>query len=213
MVSLLISLLKNYCCKNNSLPQQKGIYWCLTFNKDSNMKRIVVFGCLCTILATGCVKQNNQPGEVSGYVPIYIPEVQAKAIGFSAVARATVTAGKILVIGTRLYQVETGEGVHIIDIANPASPVKTGFITVPGCQELAAKGAELYVNNYNDLVVLNPPAGILPLLNITKRVTNAFPASLNSIPPSTGYFECPDPAKGYVTGWTRTTVKNPKCRR
>lgn len=177
--------------------------------------KLIAAGLFCIFLAGGCVKTASQPGEVSGFVPVYTPETVAKAIVFSAVAKPTENAGKILVIGNLLYQVETGAGVHVMDIANPASPVKKGFISVPGCQELAAKGSDLFVNNYNDLVVLTPTiAGGVTSVAVLRRVSNAFPAALNSLPTGTGiYFECPDPAKGYVSGWVRATIKNPKCRR
>jgi hypothetical protein len=177
------------------------------------MNKIITIICLVTLVAGGCGKSKTGVGEVSGFVPIYTTEAQAKNIGYSTLSKATVNAGKILVLGSRLFQVETGEGIHVINIANPATPVKMGFFAVPGCQELAAKGNELFVNNYNDLVVLNSNAGVSgsPVL---RRVANAFPAALNSLPlGSNVYFECPDPAKGYVSGWTRTTVKNPKCRK
>lgn len=176
------------------------------------VKLIAVFG-LVLFFTASCGKSSSGPGTVEGFKPIYVPETQAKTIRTSG-PRAIEKAGKILVIGNTLYQVEAGVGVHIINISNPASPVRQGFIEVPGCQELAAKGSQLFVNNFNDLVVVTPPAaGVIGTLNTDQRVTNAFPMALNSLPPGNGgYFECPDASKGYIVGWETATLNNPKCR-
>ena len=40
--------------------------------------------------------------------------------------------GQINYYQTRMFVVETGEGIHVIDNSNPANPVNTDFIKVPG---------------------------------------------------------------------------------
>lgn len=180
------------------------------------MKKITIACCLFALMASGCIKKDSKNvGEVKGYVPIYVAETTAKEITFSATPKATVHAGKILVLGNRLFQVEAGEGVHVINISNPSSPVKLGFLKVPGCTELSAKNNELFLNNYNDLVVVTGTASFMPgTVSVLKRVANAFPEALNSYPTNRGiYFECPDPSKGIIVGWQEATIKNPKCRR
>lgn len=179
------------------------------------MKKITLIGCLCILLAGACRRNSTNLGEVSGYVPVYASLATAKEISYSAQPKATVNAGKILVLGNRLFQVETAEGVHVIDISNPSSPVKLGFLKVPGCSDVSAKGNELYINNYNDLLVLTGTASFTPGVSLVlKRVENAFPEGLNSYPARRGvYFECPDPSKGIVVDWQPATLKNPKCRR
>lgn len=179
------------------------------------MKILTITACLCMMLAAGCRDQSAGVGEVNGYVPIYVPENTAKEISFSTQPRATVNAGKILVLGNRLFQVETGAGVHVINISNPSNPVKLGFISIAGCSDVSAKGNELYANNYNDLVVLAGTASFTPgVPPVLKRVANAFPKAMNNYPTQRGvYFECPDASKGFVVGWQQAVINNPKCRR
>ncbi|MBL7727464.1 MAG: hypothetical protein JNM68_07265 [Dinghuibacter sp.] len=177
------------------------------------MLKIFAFSGFVLLLAAGCGKTSSGPGTVEGFKPIYVSESQAKTIRTTA-PRAIDKAGKILVIGSTLYQVETGVGVHVMNISNPASPVRQGFIEIGGCQELAAKGNQLFVNNFNDLVVITPPTpGSITTLTADRRIANAFPQALNSLPlGNRSYFECPDPAKGIIVGWEPATLNNPKCR-
>lgn len=144
------------------------------------------------------------PAEVEGWSPIYAQPTPVK----SAPSRNTETAGKIYVKGRTLYQVETGKGIHVMDISNPAAPKKTGFIEIGGCTELSIQGGLLYANSLNDLVV----ADISDLQNAKEvgRVKDAF--RLNDVrPASGGWSECIDASKGTVVAWERKTLHNPQC--
>jgi hypothetical protein len=149
--------------------------------------------------------------DVQGYKPIYASLQEVNAIGIGG-ARPTVHAGKIYAYGNYLFQVEENEGIHIINNANPQQAQKLGFLKVPTCSEISIKANYLYTNNLNDLVVFDISNINAPQL--VKRLENAFPALSQEYPPfQHAYFECPDPAKGTVIGWTQTTLSNPKCRR
>ncbi|MCF8243836.1 MAG: hypothetical protein K9J37_02030 [Saprospiraceae bacterium] len=65
------------------------------------------------------------------------------------------TPGQINYYNNRMFIVESGEGVHVIDNSNPAYPVNTDFIKVPGISDLAIKDDYLFVNSYVDLLVIN----------------------------------------------------------
>jgi hypothetical protein len=173
-------------------------------------KKLFLFA-LLPVLWSSCIKQSNTDLEVQGFVPEYLPVNQAKQISYSSTPRSFSSAGKIVAFGSTVFQIENGAGIHIINYSNPSSPVKAGFIAIPGCVEMSIKNNTIYANNFNDLVVLDVTAGAVTLL---KRVDNAFPRSLNSYPPGFNvYFECPESSKGYIVSWKPALLKNPKCRR
>jgi hypothetical protein len=116
----------------------------------------------------------------------------------------------IYVMGTTLYQVESGKGIHVLSFNNPSNPQKLAFIEVPGAQEISIKGSYLYTNNYNDLVVLD--IAELTDVKVIKRMKDLFTFTTMDTPPLPGYFECVDPSKGRVVDWEQTTIYSPKCK-
>jgi hypothetical protein len=162
-----------------------------------------------TIVLSACTRNDDDgipetPAEVEGWAPIYAQPTAVKSVE----ARTTERAGKIYVKGTTLYQVETGKGIHAIDISTPSAPRKTRFIEIGGCTELSIQGSLLYTNSLNDLVVVN----IANLSEATEvgRVKDAFHLN-NSRPPGSGWSECIDGSKGTVIAWERKTLYQPKC--
>ena len=173
------------------------------------MKYLLVFLLMAGVACT--TTTDRELNNMTGYKPIYASLQEVNAIGVEAV-RPTVHAGKIYAYGNYLFQVEENEGIHIISNSNPQQAQKIAFLKIPTCSELAIKSNFLYSNNLNDLVVFDISNINAPQL--VDRLENAFPAIEQTHPPLQGvYFECPDPAKGIVIGWTQTTISNPKCRR
>jgi hypothetical protein len=145
------------------------------------------------------------------YVPIYIPRTEAQKVVYQP-PKPIVNSGKIYVIGNYLLQVEVDSGIHIIDYANRTAPRKVGFIKSLFCSEMGIKGGFLYINNVDDLVVLN----ITDINNPVEvnRIPNAFPSLNKDYPPATNtFFECADPSKGVVIGWRVETRDYPQCYR
>lgn len=60
--------------------------------------------------------------------------------------------GRIYLYQHWLLLVEQYKGIHLFDNADPAHPVRKGFLRVPGCQSLAVGNGVLYVDNAVDLV-------------------------------------------------------------
>src|SRR5690242_18709881 len=111
------------------------------------------------LLLVACVACNPNRGDVgqgdiTGYRPIYASVQEANAIGIEA-ARPTTHAGKIYAYGNYLFQVEDGEGIHIINNTAPQQAQKVGFLKIPTCSEISIKANYLYTNNLNDLVVFD----------------------------------------------------------
>ena len=168
---------------------------------------------LILILLSGCKpEKNNIPtGTVSGYKPLYSTAADLYLIQ-NKPARSVTNAGKIYVKDNYIFQNEMGEGVHILNNANPANTVRSGFISIKGSQEIAIKGKYLYSNNFDDLVVVD----ITDVNNVKEvnRVKNIFYKNNFQLSPpaGSGYFECVDNTKGIVINWVRDSITNPTCR-
>ena len=59
---------------------------------------------------------------------------------------------KLYVCQTWIFLVEKYKGLHLIDNTDPKNPVRTAFLTIPGCQDVAVANGMLYVDNAIDLV-------------------------------------------------------------
>ena len=144
------------------------------------------------------------------YVPVYMSSAEKNNIATSN-ARTTENSGKIYALGNYIFQNDLNKGIHIIDNTDRAHPKKIAFLNIPYSTEFAVRGNYIYANNLNDLVVID----IRDITNpaVVKRMENAFPYVNQQYPQESGYFVCPDPAKGIVVNWELQTVKAPNCRR
>ena len=158
---------------------------------------------------------SNMPSQTEGFTPIYAPDPSSYKRIAAESSRTTINGGKLYTVGNLLFQVEQDSGIHVINYANPSSPQKLGFIKSFLCKELSVKNGFIYTNNLSDLVVIdiNDPNNIREV----SRTVGVFPDLALQYPPKTGfsriYFECPDPKKGIVIGWTKQIIHNPKCWR
>lgn len=168
---------------------------------------------LLMIVLASCQPQEdrNTNSQTTAYVPVYMSPQTINDIAVQP-AKNTVHPGKIYAYGKTLFQVEQNEGLHIIDNTDPRQAHKIAFLKVPLCTEVSVKGGYLYTNNQSDLVVFD--ISNLSAPKLVNRLPNAFPPVNQAYPPFTNvYFVCPDPSKGIVVDWVRTTVKEAKCRR
>lgn len=164
---------------------------------------------ICFLYLSGCRIDPPPPKETEGYAPVYGEKAKASSISFQQ-PESIQNAGKIYVKGQLLYQVDNGKGIHVISIADPAHPERKGFIPIAGVQEISIRNNSLYTNTYNDLLVLDisSPTNI----TVTKTIENAFTLVSTAVPPESGYFECIDPSKGMVIGWTKKRIQSPQCK-
>ncbi|MFT3705951.1 MAG: hypothetical protein QM802_26530 [Agriterribacter sp.] len=158
----------------------------------------------------GCTVESPPPKEADGYAPVYGEKIKQSSTLSLQQPREIENAGKIYVKGQLLYQVENGTGIHVISIDDPAKPVRKGFIPIAGAQEISILNNMLYTNSYNDLLVLDisSPENI----TVAQTIENAFKLGSTAVPPEHGYFECIDPSKGNVVGWTKKKIMSPKCK-
>lgn len=85
------------------------------------------------------------------YTPIYksIEDIREE-VGIES-ARELCNPGKMFLYGSYLYVNDIRQGIHIIDNANPSSPLPIAFINIPGNVDIAVKDNILYADNYTDL--------------------------------------------------------------
>ncbi len=144
------------------------------------------------------------------WIPVYVPVQEARKISFLP-PQPIVSSGKIYTLGNYLLQIEKDSGIHVIDYSDRTLPQKIGFIKSLFCSEMAIKGQNLYINNLDDLVVLNI-SNITSPFEVT-RIPHTFEWPSGEYPNGMGFFECPDPSKGVVVGWKREKRDYPKCYR
>lgn len=173
------------------------------------LQTYVLFTCCCLLAA--CHDDNPwQRGMVDGYAPIYSTDASLKQISFQP-PRKTVNGGKLFTAGTNVLQEEIDSGLHVISYQDPAHPVKTGFLRIPGFEVAAIDGDYLYVNNYDDLIAI--PLKALSADMTIGRVAGIWRQLNYPAGPDVDYFECVDPSKGVVIGWRKAKINNPQCRR
>ena len=180
--------------------------------RKQHFLRLLQVAAVTAALASCQPEPNNPniPEETEGWVPVYSTEKAAHAVTSEA-PRAIENAGKIYVFGNYLFQVETGKGIHVLDVSHHNNPIKLHFISVMGAQEIAIKEKYLYTNNLNDLVVVD--ISNIAEVKLVNRIPSTFHVVNQTVPPENGYFECVDASKGVVTGWEKKTIKRPECSR
>ncbi len=147
--------------------------------------------------------------KVWGNKPIYASIYHAKQIAYIDSSLPVVAAGNICAVGDKIYQVEMGRGIHVIDNSIPSQAHRIGFISVGGSSQLTVKDGHLYVNSFDDLVVLD--ISIAHSVSELNRIPGAFPDGINNYylvqPTEPGYYECPV-YDSIVVGWKKDSVWN-----
>ncbi|HKK87279.1 MAG TPA: hypothetical protein VJ917_00430 [Saprospiraceae bacterium] len=110
-----------------------------------------------------------------------------------------------------MFIIELFEGIHVIDNSDPANPETVAFIEVPSARQITADGNALFVNFFDDLVVLDiSNIENLRILDVVESFYNT--ADFNYSPPDyEGFFECVDEKRGEVLGWEQAQLEDPQC--
>lgn len=182
----------------------------ITNTKTQPMRLLLILGLVSLLYSQPSGLPKPRPNTPT-WVPIYGSPGYVRQVVMEA-PRPIEHSGKIYVFGNYLLQVEKDSGIHIINYSDRSAPQKMGFLRSTHCSEMAIKGQYLYVNNLDDLVVLNISNPANPIE--VSRVKGAFPFPTGEFPPGQGvFFECPDPSKGEVIGWKQETRDYPRCYR
>lgn len=138
-------------------------------------KKNVFFAMLSILFLTvSCTKDDcTRVMTYTKQTPIYKTLAEIRVPPKVEAARDLKDPGKIYLYGNWILINEKGEGIHVIDNANPASPNKLAFISIPGNIDIAMSGNTLYADNYIDLLAIDMTD--IQNVRVKKRVPNAFP--------------------------------------
>lgn len=167
--------------------------------------------CLMSCLTdNGDEPTNGIAFDGTGYKPVYASSAEIVDVKTTA-AVALKDPGKIYLLDPYIFVNERGKGIHIIDNSDPGNPNNLAFISIPGNNDIAAKGNWLYADNVSDLLVFdisNPKAP-----KLSKRIANTIPTT--GYPPFQNiYFECVNAKNGIVIGWEKVPMSSrPQCYR
>lgn len=118
------------------------------------MPRSTLLLTLIVFLCCGCLKD-----KVTRTYTLLKPVYKAKQTVINEIGSQPATTlsdpGKIYVYGDYLFVNEINKGVHIIDNSNPAKPINTRFINIPGNVDIAVRGNTLYADIFTDMVTLD----------------------------------------------------------
>jgi len=145
----------------------------------THLKTLFLFGLLIAFVSCDPWEWEDGIEDVTtAYSPIYMTRTQLESSIAYLESEDFINPGKIYYKGDYIYVTEKYKGIHIIDNRNISNPVKSGFIRIPGCVDLAIKNNILYADNAVDLVAID--LNSLPELVVTERVKGTFP---DLIPP------------------------------
>lgn len=124
---------------------------------------------------SGCMPIENTPIIYTEYVPILMDRNNLNNSLSLKPPSNILDAAKIYYKDNYIFISERYKGVHIIDNSNKNAPINKGYISVPGCVDMAIKNNIMYVDNAVDLVAINLTEAQRGNLTVEKRVENVFP--------------------------------------
>jgi hypothetical protein len=107
------------------------------------------------------------------YKPVFLTTAQVRNQIKSNAPTSIKTLGKIYVKDNFVFVNEPNIGIHIFDNTDPAHPVNKAFISIPGCENMAVFGNNLYADCFTDLLsvdISNPLQ-----VSLSGYVPNLFP--------------------------------------
>lgn len=139
-------------------------------------KTTIKLAALCCLIVSmsACLKDTaTRTFSYKLYRPIYKTTDEVRANIKNIAPQPITTSGKMYILNNYIYLSELGKGIHVINNSNPASPVNEAYISIPGCEDMAAYGNTLYADCYTDMMVID----ISNPKNITlkRTVANLFP--------------------------------------
>jgi hypothetical protein len=152
---------------------------------------------LAIVFISSCTDKYTE--ELNVNVPVYMPYSELRSAVNKTAPRELVKPGKIYFKGSYLLVVEYFEGIHFIDVSNPASLQNKTFVEVPGCVDIAMKDDLLYADSYVDLVILD----VSDMNNIREagRANDILPYTLPTAENDRLPYGKVDKNKGIVIGW------------
>ncbi|MGQ8335933.1 LVIVD repeat-containing protein [Sunxiuqinia sp. A32] len=163
------------------------------------MKKHIIYKSLILIVVlavSGC--QDKLYEKFMANSPIYMSYEDLRSAVKKETARDIEKPGKIYFKDNYLFINELMEGVHVLDVSDPANPNHVGFIEIPGNVDIAIKENVLYADSYVDLVAID----VSDLDNIQEvgRIEDIFPYTVPEYDEEYRLAEL-DEDKGVVVDW------------
>jgi hypothetical protein len=167
--------------------------------KNNHLTAVALPGLLSLLLMTsGCDKNNGKLYIINE--PIFASRTSVLASINGNASKSIDSVGKIYVKDNYIFLSVPDQGIHVIDNQNPAHPVQTAFLSIPGNQDIAVKDNILYADMYDALLAID----ITDVHHV--RVLGQLPSLFTSRTFINGY-NIPDGQ--VIVGWKKTFSKTP----
>ena len=131
---------------------------------------VMLFG---IIFMGSCAKDNcERTVTYTNMTPVYMSYEDFRSSVALESARDLANPGKIYLYGKYLFINEVREGIHVIDMSNPANPQNIAFIKILGNVDIAIKDNVLLADSFMDIIALD----ISDMNNVKEihRMENAY---------------------------------------
>lgn len=166
----------------------------------------------------------NAPGgrtKIMGFAPVYGTKAELMALFKMESPRDLTSPGKIYAYGDLLFVNDANEGVLVINNDDPENPVKVGFLSIPGNNDIAIRNGYLYADYGLGIVTIDISDVMNPQ---SKSFVEREQSDISLVPPDwmvqkfassnnndKVYFQCVDPSQGTIIKWEYRELKSPDC--
>ncbi len=134
------------------------------------MKRILLLLIPALMLLSSC--QDRRFQTYMANVPVYMSYEELRSAVKTEGGRDLREPGKIYFMDQYMYINEYREGIHVVDLSDPADPVQKAFIAIPGNVDMAIRNNILYADSFTDLVLIDISDPVQP--SEVSRVEDIF---------------------------------------
>ncbi|WP_372776152.1 LVIVD repeat-containing protein [Mangrovibacterium sp.] len=137
--------------------------------------------------------------------PVYMSYDDLRSAVKTESPRELKNPGKIYFKDNYIFINEQTEGVHVLNVQDPANPEEIAFLSIPGNIDLAIKDDVLYADSYVDLVAID--LSDLSNMHEVGRVEDIFPYTLPEYDTDYRLDEIEE-EKGVVLAWEIKEVRH-----
>lgn len=148
-----------------------------------NIKYFFYLLICCALLSSCDPRFGGEPMPYTSYTPVIMARESLERSVFFHTPENIVSPAKIYYKDNFIYISERYKGIHVIDNINPKLPVNKGYISIPGCVDMAIKDNTLYADNAVDLIAIDISNMASLKIEVKKRIKSTFP----ELAPPDGY--------------------------
>ena len=135
------------------------------------MKKLVLLLPVLVLILGSCEDKCSEVYSHSVYTPVFASKDEVLKSSIEGASEIN-SPERLYFKDNYVFIVESGEGIHVINNTNPATPINESFIRIPGNHDVSIQDNYLYADNYTDLLVFD----VSDIQNISEvnRVPFAF---------------------------------------